>query len=348
MRNSRLIKVRNFTVGGNSPVRVESMLKSPLDSLDSNLKELKELKKAGCELVRIAIPNKKSLEVYEKLKKEVSLPLMGDFHFSSTLIKEAVEKGMEMVRINPGNLKESTLKELVTIFKRNHVLVRIGVNSASFSPPLPPGEEGAREMVEILKKWVGTFEKFSHPFVICSLKSSDVKTTILANQIFSRDYDYPLHLGITEAGGGLQGVVKSSVGIGILLWNGIGDTVRVSLTGPSQEEVEVAYEILKSLGIRKRGPEFISCPTCGRARINVRETMEKVREFTLPYTDELSGLKIAVMGCEVNGPGEAREADLGLAGGKTYSLFFKKGEIIRKVRKEDMVKAFKYELKKLL
>ncbi|MCD6219815.1 flavodoxin-dependent (E)-4-hydroxy-3-methylbut-2-enyl-diphosphate synthase, partial [Candidatus Calescamantes bacterium] len=153
---------------------------------------------------------------------------------------------------------------------------------------------------------------------------------------------------ITEAGGGLQGVVKSSVGIGILLWNGIGDTVRVSLTGPSQEEVEVAYEILKSLGIRKRGPEFISCPTCGRARINVMETMEKVREFTLPYTDELSGLKIAVMGCEVNGPGEAREADLGLAGGKTYSLFFKKGEIIRKVKKEDMVNAFKYELKKLL
>jgi len=347
VRKSRLIKAGNFSLGGNSPVRVESMLKSSLDDVDSNLKELKELERAGCELVRMAIPSRKALKVYEILQKETSLPLMGDFHFSSLLVKEAIEKGMKMVRINPGNLRESSLKDLVSIFKRNEILVRIGINAASFPNPLPPGEEGAKEMVKILREWLKPFDKSSHSLVICSLKSSDVKTTVLANQIFSADSDYPLHLGITEAGGGLEGTIKSSVGIGILLWQGIGDTIRVSLTGPSTDEVKVGYEILKSLGIRKRGIEFISCPTCGRARINVEEILAKVKEISQPYAKELTGLKIAVMGCEVNGPGEAKEANLGLAGGKAYALFFKKGKIIQKVKKEKMIDIFKEELKKL-
>lgn len=348
MRKSRLVKAGTLSLGGNSPVRVESMLKSSLDDVDSNLKELKELEEAGCELVRVAIPSKKALKVYEILQKETSLPLMGDFHFSSALVKEAIEKGMKMVRINPGNLRESALEDLVAVFKRNEILVRIGINAASFSTPLSPGEEGAREMVEILKKWLKPFDKSSHPLVICSLKSSDVHTTVLANQMFSADSDYPLHLGITEAGGGLEGIIKSSVGIGILLWQGIGDTIRVSLTGPSRDEVRVGYEILKSLGIRKKGIEFISCPMCGRARINVEETLAKVKEISQPYADELTGLKIAVMGCEVNGPGEAKEADLGLAGGKAYSLFFEKGRIIKKVKREEMIDIFKEEIKKLL
>ncbi|MCD6521283.1 flavodoxin-dependent (E)-4-hydroxy-3-methylbut-2-enyl-diphosphate synthase [Candidatus Calescamantes bacterium] len=346
-RKSRKINWRNLCIGGNSPIRVESMLKSPYEE-ERSIEELKRLEKEGCELVRMAIPHKKAIKIFKKISPTTSLPIMGDFHFSFSLIKEAVEAGMEGVRINPANFPSNYRAELVSLAKTYNLVVRIGVNSASFRKPLPPGKEGALKMVEEVEKWIRLFEEKGYHRLIISLKSSSLPVTFWANEEYIRRFDYPLHIGITEAGGGWSGIIKSSVGIGVLLKEGIGDTIRVSLTGPSWKEVKVGYEILKALNLRKRGPEFISCPQCGRTRINVSKILTMVKEIVRPYGAKLDGIKIAVMGCEVNGPGEARDADFGLAGGKDFVFFFSKGEVYRKVRKENLRKEIQKELRKII
>ena len=345
-RKTRRLFLKDLSIGGDSPVRVESMLKSPWEE-DLLLQELKELEEAGCELVRISIPHRKALHLYNKIKNSTSLPLMGDFHFSFTLIKEAIDAGIDAIRINPANFPSSYLEKLVDLCQKNQILVRIGVNHASFSPPLPSGKEGSKKMVEIAREWAEEFLRRGHEKIMVSLKSSSIWETIWANEEFSRESDLPLHIGITEAGGGIEGIVKSSIGIGELLMRGIGDTLRVSLTAPSSREVEVAYHILRALGIRRKGPEFISCPSCGRSRINVPEILEKVKRITRGFEKNLDGITLAVMGCEVNGPGEAKIADLGIAGGKKFLYIFRGGKITRKILPHELEKKLREELRLL-
>ncbi len=347
MKKKRELKIGKLYLGGNNPIRVESMLKAPPEDIQTNIEQLKKLEEAGCELVRVSIPNRKALILYRELKKVSTLPLMGDMHFSASLLQESIEEGMEAVRINPANIPRENLVKLIPLLKEREVVVRIGVNSASFHPPLPRGEEGAQKMIDVAVEWIKEFQKKGHHHLLISLKSSDVLTTILANLKISELFDYPIHIGITEAGMGKEGIVKSSVGLGILLYQGIGDTVRVSLTGPPEEEVQVAYYILRTLGLREYGPEIISCPQCGRSRINVEALVKKLKKNIEGKWRELSGLRIAIMGCEVNGPGEAQEADIGIAGGKKHLYLFKKGKIFDKLPENEAWEVFLKELGKL-
>ncbi|RTZ68342.1 MAG: 4-hydroxy-3-methylbut-2-en-1-yl diphosphate synthase [Aquificaceae bacterium] len=347
-RKTREINLGGVKIGGNNPVVVQSMTSTKTREVEKTLEQINRLYQAGCEIVRVAVPTDEDVEALEEIVKKSPIPVIADIHFRPDLALKSMEKGAHGIRINPGNIgDEGKVREIVEEARRRRVVIRIGVNSGSLEKDLLEKYRSptAQALAESALRWSEKFEKWGYTNFKVSIKGSDVLTCVEANKIFAKQTDIPLHIGITEAGFGESGVIKSSVGIGILLYLGIGDTLRVSLTGDPVEEVEVAYQILGSLGLRKRGVEIISCPTCGRIEVDlpkvVKEVKEKLKGVKKP-------LKVAIMGCVVNGPGEAKEADLGLACGKGRALLFKKGKVVKTVKEEEMVKALLEEIEKEL
>jgi (E)-4-hydroxy-3-methylbut-2-enyl-diphosphate synthase len=343
-RKTSQINIGNISIGSAYPVRVQSMTNTKTSNVSSTIKQIQALSQAGCEIVRLAVPDQASTKALTAIKKEVSVPLIADIHFNHNLALESIKAGIDGLRINPGNIgTHNKIKQVVEAAKSNGIPIRIGVNSGSiqkeilkkYKSPTP------QAMVESAMLHVRILEKLDFNKIKISLKSSSVLDTIHAYQILADLVPYPLHIGITEAGTFTVGTVKSSIGLGILLWQGIGDTLRVSLTGDPVQEVKVAWEILRSLEIRQRGPEIISCPTCGRTEIDLLSLVQKV-EMHLQSVTEV--FKVAVMGCAVNGPGEAKEADLGIAGGKHTGIIFKKGKIIKKVPEKELLSEFIHEI----
>ncbi|MBU1048162.1 MAG: flavodoxin-dependent (E)-4-hydroxy-3-methylbut-2-enyl-diphosphate synthase, partial [Candidatus Omnitrophica bacterium] len=345
MANSKkVVKIAGLAIGGNNPVRVESMLKTSFDEpFSSILKEIRTLEKADCELLRIAVPNKEAILTINKIKKHTNIPLMADIHFSEEIALKILDEGIDSIRINPANMEISQIKKIARVAKSKKVPMRIGVNAASFKNPFGKDKKAVIKLVDVLCKTVREIEKEKFYDIIVGVKSSDVPTTIMTNQLLAKKLPYPIHIGITEAGLAPEAIIKSSIGIGALLAQGIGDTLRVSLTDTSAKEVQVGYEILKALNLRKKGVEIISCPTCGRCRINIKKIAEEIKKRTLKFKEPIT---IAVMGCEVNGPGEAKEADIGIAGGLGCGVLFKKGKILKKVKEKDIVKVLMREIEK--
>jgi len=336
-RKTRTIYVGKVPVGGGNPIVVQSMTKTDTMDVKSTVKQIKSLESRGCEIIRLAVPNMEAAKVLGTIKKSITIPMIADIHFDWRLALEAIDQGVDGLRINPGNIGAKwKVKEVVTAAKDKGIPMRIGVNAGSLERELLKkyGHPKPEALVESAVRNIQILEEMDFTHLKVSLKGSDVPTTVEAYRLFSEKYDYPLHIGISEAGPPSIGIIKSSVGCGILLSEGIGDTVRVSLTAEPEEEVRVAYEILKSLGLRKKGVEIISCPTCGRCRIDLRGLATEV-EYRLREIDK--PLKIAVMGCVVNGPGEAREADLGIAGGKGIGILFRKGRVIKKIKEKDLL-----------
>ncbi len=343
-KKTRTIYVGNVPVGGESPISVQSMTKTDTRNVKSTIRQIKTLEKAGCEIIRLAVPDMEAAKSLGKIKKSINIPMIADIHFDWRLALEAIKQGIDGLRINPGNIGAKwKVKEVVTSAKDNRLPIRIGVNAGSLEKELLKkyGHPKPEALVESAKRHIEILEDMNFRDIKVSLKASNVPTTIDAYRLFSKKYDYPLHIGISEAGPPSTGIIKSSVGLGILLSEGIGDTIRVSLTAEPREEVRVAYGILKALGIREKGAEIISCPTCGRCNIGLKELAEKV-EVRLKNIDK--PITVAVMGCVVNGPGEAREADLGIAGGKGRGILFKKGKIIKQVKEKDLLDALMKEI----
>lgn len=346
-RKSRQISVGSVKIGGGAPVSVQSMTKTDTRDVRKTVAQIRQLETAGCEIVRVAVVDEEAARAIAKIKKGIRIPLIADIHFNDRLALESMESGADGLRINPGNIGgKDKLKAIVLEAKDRSIPIRIGVNSGSLEKDLLRRFKGAtaRAMVESALRYIGWMEDLGFRQIKVSLKASDVSRTLEAYRLFSRKSKYPLHLGITEAGRGSAAIVKSSIGIGLLLSEGIGDTLRVSLTGDPVEEVIVGYDILKALRLRSRGVEIISCPTCGRCEIDLLplvEVVEKgVREISAPLT-------IALMGCVVNGPGEAKEADLGIAGGKGVGVLFRKGKIVRKIQEKDFSSVLLREIKEL-
>ncbi len=334
-------------VGGGAPILVQSMTKTDTRDVEATLGQLKRLELAGCEVVRVAVPDEDALEGFAACLRESKVPVVADIHFSHSLAVRCIELGAHCVRINPGNIGgKQRLLEVVRAASDAGCAIRIGVNSGSLEKRLwaKYGGPKAEALAESALYWSAFLEDAGFFNFKVSIKSSDVVENYRSHLIFAQKSEAPLHVGITEAGFGEYGVVKSSVGIGSLLLNGIGDTIRVSLTGDPVREVEVGFAILKCLGLREAGPEIISCPTCGRRKIDVEALAQRVYEATKSLK---RGIKIAVMGCEVNGPGEAREAHCGIAGGRTHSLIFKRGVVIKKVPNHEAVEALLEVIKDL-
>lgn len=346
-RNSKKIKVGNTYMGGDSPVLVQSMLNIPSTDIDGSVRQAVELEKAGCQIIRFAIPNEEALDLIQPIKNAVSVPLVADIHFDYKLALGAAERGIDKIRINPGNIgSEDRVKAVADICKQKGLPIRIGVNSGSLEKEILAkyGSPTPEAMVESAMYHASLLEKFDFDDIVISIKSSNVNTMIKAYELASQKCDYPLHLGVTEAGTERMGIIKSAVGIGSLLTHGIGDTIRVSLTDSPVKEVYAAFDILKAIGLKKDSPYLISCPTCGRTRIDLvglaKQVEERLRDCKKP-------IKIAVMGCIVNGPGEAKEADIGVAGGDGCGLIFKKGEILRKVDENELLNELMKEIDKL-
>ncbi len=346
-RKTRQISVGWVKIGGDAPIVVQSMTSTKTRDVEATLKQIKRLAEAGCEIVRVAVPHKEDAEALEDIVKNSPIPVIADIHFAPSYAFLSMEKGVHGIRINPGNIgKEEVVREIVEEAKVKGVAVRIGVNSGSLERDLleKHGYPSAEALAESALRWSEKFERWNFTNYKVSIKGSDVLTNIKANLIFAERTDVPLHIGITEAGMGTKGIVKSSVGIGILLYLGIGDTVRVSLTDDPVVEVEVAYEILKSLGLRKKGVEIVACPTCGRIEVDLPKVVKEV-EKRLSKTDK--NLKVAIMGCVVNAIGEAREADVGLACGRGFAWIFKKGRPVRRVEEEVMAEELLKEIESM-
>jgi 4-hydroxy-3-methylbut-2-en-1-yl diphosphate synthase (EC 1.17.4.3) len=338
-RKTRQVSVGWVKVGGDAPIVVQSMTSTKTHQVEETLSQINRLAKAGCEIIRVAVPHREDLEALPDIVKNSPIPVIADIHFAPSYAFGSMEAGVHGIRINPGNIgKEEVVRDIVQEAKGKGVAIRIGVNSGSLEKDLLEkyGYPKAEALFESAMRWSEKFEKWGFYNFKVSIKGSDVLENIRANELFAQHTDIPLHIGITEAGMGLKGIVKSSVGIGILLYKGIGDTVRVSLTDDPEVEVETAYAILQSLGLRRRGIEIVACPTCGRIEVDlpkvVKEVEEKLKGLEIP-------LKIAIMGCVVNAIGEAREADLGLACGRGFAWLFKEGKPIRRVSEEEMVQA---------
>ncbi|MGN1329279.1 MAG: flavodoxin-dependent (E)-4-hydroxy-3-methylbut-2-enyl-diphosphate synthase [Eubacterium sp.] len=346
-RYSRKIKLGNTYMGGDSDILVQSMLNIPSTDIEGSVNQAKELAAAGCQVIRFAIPNEDALSLVEPIKEAVDVPLVADIHFDYRLALGAVERGIDKIRINPGNIgDESRVKAVADACKAKNIPIRIGVNSGSLEKNILAkyGSPTPEAMVESAMYHASLLEKFDFNDIVISIKSSNVETMIKAYELASEKCDYPLHLGVTEAGTERMGIIKSSIGIGSLLTRGIGDTIRVSLTDEPVKEVFAAFDILKAIGLKKDCPYLISCPTCGRTRIDLvglaKQVEERLRDCKKP-------IKVAVMGCVVNGPGEAKEADIGIAGGDGNGLIFKKGEILRKVDEKDLLDELMKEIEKL-
>lgn len=350
-RASREIKLLNTGIGGNHPISIQSMTNTDTHDIEATYAQVSRLADVGCEIVRITAPDTEAAKTFAALKERgVSIPLVADIHFNHEIAIACADGGADKIRINPGNIgDDSKVKAVVDACRRNNVPIRIGVNSGSLEKSIlaKHGAPTAEALAESALYHASLLERFDFNDIVISVKASNVQNMIAANRILAERTDYPLHLGVTEAGGGSSAIVKSSIGIGTLLAEGIGDTVRVSLTDDPIEEIYAAKEILRALGLTDTpGMDIVSCPTCGRTKIDLIRMLadfkEKIREEGL---DKLN-LKIALMGCVVNGPGEAREADLGIAGGNGEGLIFKKGEIIRKVDEAHLIDELIEEIRK--
>ena len=350
-RKTKNIYYGNVGVGSDFKITIQSMTNTKTDNVKETIEQIHRLEKAGCEIIRVAVPDKKAALSLSKIKSEIKLPLIADIHFDHKLAIEAVEQGVDGLRINPGNIgNKEKITAVVNKAKENNIPIRIGVNSGSIEKELLEkyGKPTAEGMVESALKHVKILEELEFYDIIISMKSTDVMMTLKAHRLLSKKVDYPFHIGITEAGSGKEGIIKSAVGLAILLNEGYGDTLRVSLTGDPVEEVYTAYEILKNLNLRNRGITVISCPTCGRTEVDLEKITNEIKEKIKKYNKDFEeGLTVAVMGCPVNGPGEAREADLGLACGKNSGLLFKEGEVIKKVKEDEMIKTLIKEIKNM-
>jgi len=347
-RKTRQVWVGRIPIGGGAPVSIQSMVKTdPLD-FQVTVKQIKELEEAGCEIVRIAVPNARAAALLDLIKEKIQIPLVADIHFDHRLALLAIEKGVDKLRLNPGNIGARwKVEEVVKSAKDKKIPIRIGVNSGSLEKDLLKkyGHPTPEALTESALRHVEILEELGFQDIVISLKGSDILKTIEAYRLMAKKVDYPFHLGITASGPLSSGIIRSVIGIGTLLAEGIGDTIRVSLTGDPVEEVKVGFELLKSFHLREDGPIIISCPTCGRCEIDLIPIVSEVERLVRPIKKPL---KIAVMGCVVNGPGEAREADLGIAGGKRMGLLFRKGVIIKKVREEEIVKSLVEEVERVV
>lgn len=336
-KNTKIIKIGNVPIGGKNPIVVQSMTTTDTRDTKATVEQIKRLELAGCEIVRVAVIDEEAANNIAAIKKEVNIPLVADIHFDYKLALKSVAAGANALRINPGNIgNKNKVREVVKACKDKLISIRIGVNAGSLDKAILSkyGEINALGMVESARQNINILEEMDFTDIKISLKASSVALTVDAYKRMAAEVPYPLHLGITEAGTKDRGLIKSAIGLGLLLNEGIGDTIRVSLTADPVEEVWAAYEILRNLNLRSRGVELISCPTCGRCEIDLIKIAETVDQ-ELRAVDK--PIKIAVMGCVVNGPGEAKEADFGIAGGRGQGLLFRKGEIIKKVREEELV-----------
>jgi len=337
-KKTKKIKIGNVAIGGNAPIVVQSMLKTNPENFQETLTQARELKNAGCELIRIALPHEETCQILPFLRRELDVPIIGDVHFNHKIALRAMETGIDAVRINPGTVNNvRKVREIARVAKDTKTPIRIGINIGSIEKRIlkTNGKPDAGAMVESALYTIKLFEDVGWTQLKVSLKASDIFQTIEAYKAFAGVSDYPLHIGITEAGPIFSGAIKSAVGIGILLYEGIGDTIRVSLTGNPVYEIIAAYHILRDLDLRKRGINIISCPTCGRCSINLREIVE---DFEKDVANVDKHLNVAIMGCEVNGPGEAKEADIGIAFGANKAILFSKGTIIKTGIPREMAK----------
>ena len=348
-RNTRPVKVGNITIGGDAPISVQSMTKTDTGDIDATVSQINSLEKTGCEIIRVAVPDIEAAKCLGEIKKQINIPLVADVHFSYRIALEAIKQGVDKLRLNPGNISsQKHLSTIISAAEKKGIAIRIGVNAGSVKKNSKLKTQNSKLMVEECLKYLKIFGKHKFHNIIIALKSSDVLSTVEAYRQMAGKCDYPFHLGITEAGPLPEGLIKSSVGLGILLSEGIGDTIRVSLTTPPEEEVKAGFKILQSLKLREYGPEIISCPTCGRCKIDVIGIVTELKKQLELLTLSLPCIKIAVMGCEVNGPGEAKEADIGIAGGKTSGILFCKGKIVKRVKKEKLVQELISKIKELL
>lgn len=346
MGSSKIVKIGNKVIGGGNPVLIQSMTNTKTQDVAATVAQVQKLTAAGCDIIRCAVPDMEAAKALAKIKEQIEIPLVADIHFDYKLAIAAMEYGADKIRINPGNIGSSDkLKAVVDVAKERRIPIRVGVNSGSLEKNLIEKYGGvtAQGLVESAIDKVHMIEDMGYDNLVISIKSSNVLMCVEAHEQLAEQADYPLHVGITEAGTLLSGNIKSAVGLGIILHQGIGDTIRVSLTGEPLEEIKAAKLILRTLGLRKGGIEVVSCPTCGRTQIDLIGLANKVEDMV---EDIPKDLKIAVMGCVVNGPGEAREADLGIAGGKGEGLVMRKGEIIKKVPEEELLKALREEIMK--
>lgn len=343
-KDTKVVRIGNVKIGGGNPVAIQSMTNTKTEDVNATVSQILRLESAGCEIVRCAVPTMEAAAALGEIKKRIHIPLVADIHFDYRLAIAAMENGADKIRINPGNIgNEERLKAVVDKAKELGIPIRVGVNSGSLEKELVEKYDGvtAEGIVESALEKVRMIEKFGYDNLVVSIKSSDVLMCVKAHELIAKVCPYPLHVGITESGTLLSGNVKSSVGLGIILYQGIGDTIRVSLTGAPEEEVKTAKLILRTLGLRKGGIEVVSCPTCGRTKIDLIGLANKVETMVEDYPLDI---KVAVMGCVVNGPGEAKEADIGIAGGIGEGLLIKKGQIVKKVKEEELLSVLQEEL----
>lgn len=342
--NTRVVQIGDRKIGGGNPILIQSMTNTKTEDVDATVAQILALEKAGCEIIRCTVPTEEAARAVGEIKKQIHIPLVADIHFDYRMAIAAIENGADKIRINPGNIGSAEkVKAVVDAAREREIPIRVGVNSGSLEKPFLEKYGGvtAEGIVESALDKVRMIEELGYRNLVISIKSSDVLMCVRAHELLADRTDYPLHVGITEAGTVRSGNIKSAIGLGLILSRGIGDTIRVSLTGDPVEEVRSARLILRTLGLRKGGVEVVSCPTCGRTQIDLIGLAAKVEALVEDYPLDI---KVAVMGCAVNGPGEAREADLGIAGGRGEGLLIKKGEIIRKVPEDQLLNALKYEL----
>ena len=345
---TRSVQVGNLTIGGNNHVVIQSMCNTKTKNVEATIKQINALEQAGCELVRVAVFDKEDAYAIKEIKKGIHIPLVADIHFDYRLALIAIESGIDKVRINPGNIGSiEKVKAVVDACKEKHIPIRIGVNGGSLEKDILEkyGEPTPEGMVESAMKHVKILEDLDFHDIVISLKSSNTMLTIKAYELASKTFPYPLHVGVTEAGTALGGTIKSSLGIGTLLYEGIGNTIRVSLIDDPVEEIKVAKILLKELGLLKGVPTLVSCPTCGRIQYDLIPIAKEMEDF---LKDIHLDITVAIMGCAVNGPGEARHADIGIAGGVGEGLLIKHGEIVKRVKQEDMVQTLKDEILKMV
>ncbi|OPX30332.1 MAG: 4-hydroxy-3-methylbut-2-en-1-yl diphosphate synthase [Candidatus Omnitrophica bacterium 4484_171] len=328
-KKTKEVKIGGLGVGGGNPVRIKGMLKSSLQDKDNVIREARRLEREGAEAIRVAVEKRGNAKIARILKKNISVPLAADVHFDYRLALDSIESGFDQIRLNPLNIyRKKEVREVVKELKKSGISLRVGINSGGFKKDFPDAESIAKEMVKIAADYLNIIEKEGFFDIMVSLKTSSIDSTFIANKEFRRHFDYPLHLGVTATGPFLEGIVKSSLGVGMMLSSGAGDIIRISLTGPSWQEIRIARYLLQSLGLRSFSPEVISCPTCSRCNVDLPGIVDKLRkELSRLDNTSLPG-KIAVMGCVVNGPGEAYQADIGLAFGKKRAAIFKKDKIV--------------------
>ena len=343
--NTKTVRIGNAVIGGGNPILIQSMTNTPTEDVRATVAQILELEKAGCDIIRCTVPNRQAADAIAEIKKQIHIPLVADIHFDYRMAIAAIENGADKIRINPGNIGDnSKIKAVVDTAKDHNIPIRVGVNSGSLEKDLVVKYGGvtAEGLVESALDKVKIIEDLGYDNLVISIKSSDVPMCIKAHELIASKTDHPLHVGITEAGTVYRGSIKSAVGLGVILYQGIGDTIRVSLTGNPVEEIKAAKYILQTLGIRKSGIEVVSCPTCGRAKIDLIGLANQVETLAASYSN--LKIKIAVMGCVVNGPGEAKEADIGIAGGDGCGVLIKHGEIVKKVEEDRLLEVLKEEL----